>query len=119
MNALQPLPVKTPLFVTLNPQREPNPELRHAVFDYAHPIFDPAAMEARRMLWQLQGIGRTWFCGAHFGAGFHEDGLQSGLAVAEQLGRLRRPWRVAKESERIYTKPVYTGDIRVVETLGR
>ena len=67
----------------------------------------------------VPGQSRTWFCGAHFGAGFHEDGLQSGLAVAEQLGRLHRPWRVAKELERIYTKPVYTGDIRVVETLDR
>ena len=42
-----------------------------------------------------------WFCGAHFGAGFHEDGLQSGLAVAEQLGGVRRPWTVADESGRI------------------
>ena len=43
-----------------------------------------------------------WFCGAHFGAGFHEDGLQSGLAVAEAIGGVRRPWRVADESGRIY-----------------
>jgi predicted NAD/FAD-binding protein len=43
----------------------------------------------------------VWFCGAHFGAGFHEDGLQSGLAVAEQLGGVRRPWRVANPSGRI------------------
>jgi predicted NAD/FAD-binding protein len=49
----------------------------------------------------LQGNGNLWFCGAHFGAGFHEDGLQSGLAVAEQLGGVRRPWTVADESGRI------------------
>ena len=42
-----------------------------------------------------------WFCGAHFGAGFHEDGLQAGLAVAEALGGVRRPWQVAHESGRI------------------
>ena len=40
----------------------------------------------------------TWFCGAYFGAGFHEDGLQAGLAVAEALGGVRRPWTVAGES---------------------
>jgi uncharacterized protein len=47
-------------------------------------------------------VGGVWFCGAHFGAGFHEDGLQAGLAVAEQLGGVRRPWRVANESGRIH-----------------
>jgi uncharacterized protein len=49
----------------------------------------------------LQGRRNTWFCGAYFGAGFHEDGLQAGLAVAEQLGCVRRPWQVANESGRI------------------
>jgi hypothetical protein len=52
-------------------------------------------------LWSLQGQRNTWFCGAYFGAGFHEDGLQSALAVAEALGGVRRPWDVANESSRI------------------
>ncbi|MGZ9116933.1 MAG: NAD/FAD-binding protein, partial [Methylocystis sp.] len=47
----------------------------------------------------------TWFCGAYFGSGFHEDGLQSGLAVAEQLGGVRRPWTVENESGRIHVGP--------------
>jgi uncharacterized protein len=54
-----------------------------------------------RQLWSLQGRRNTWFCGAYFGAGFHEDGLQAGLAVAEALGGVRRPWRVTNESGRI------------------
>ncbi|MDH3580726.1 MAG: NAD/FAD-binding protein, partial [Hyphomicrobiales bacterium] len=41
------------------------------------------------------------FCGSYFGYGFHEDGAQSGLAVAEQLGQVRRPWQVPGESDRI------------------
>jgi predicted NAD/FAD-binding protein len=45
-------------------------------------------------LWSLQGERNTWFAGAYFGAGFHEDGLQAGLAVAEELGGVRRPWLV-------------------------
>jgi predicted NAD/FAD-binding protein len=69
--------------------------------EYEHPLFDAAAIRAQERLWSLQGARNTWFCGAHFGAGFHEDGLQAGLAVAEQLGGLRRPWRVAEESGRI------------------
>ena len=59
------------------------------------------ALNAQRRLWSLQGVNCTWFCGAYFGAGFHEDGLQAGLAVAEQLGGVRRPWNVANESGRI------------------
>ena len=57
---------------------------------------------AQRQLWRLQGPRRTWFCGAWFGSGFHEDGLQAGLAVAEALGGVRRPWTVAAESGRIH-----------------
>jgi hypothetical protein len=73
---------------------------------YAHPQLDAAAVAAQRRLWSLQGVRRTWFCGAWFGTGFHEDGLQSGLAVAEQLGDLSRPWRVANESGRIHVGAV-------------
>ena len=100
MNSLQRLPTRRNLFVTLNPERPPHGVLR--VESYDHPIFDAKAIRAQKDLWSLQGAGGVWFCGAHFGAGFHEDGLQSGLAVAEQLGGVRRPWRVAGESARIF-----------------
>ena len=99
MNSLQNIPHHTPLFVTLNPQR--SPRAAHHGETYEHPLFDSAAITAQRQLWSLQGRGNTWFCGAYFGAGFHEDGLQSGLAVAEALGSRRRPWRVENESGRI------------------
>ena len=59
-------------------------------------------MAAQHELWRLQGQRRTWFAGSYFAFGFHEDGLQAGLAVAEQLGGVRRPWRVADESGRIH-----------------
>ena len=101
MNRLQNLDTKTPVFVTLNPPRPPRAgTLLHSEV-YDHPIFDAQAMDAQRKLWLLQGDRHTWFCGAYFGAGFHEDGLQAGLAVAEQLGGLRRPWQVPNESGRI------------------
>ena len=101
MNRLQGLPNETPLFVTLNPAIEPRADLIYRRKIYEHPIFDVATLAAQDELWSLQGRRRTWFCGAYFGAGFHEDGLQAGLAVAEQLGGVRRPWRVANESGRI------------------
>jgi predicted NAD/FAD-binding protein len=100
MNALQHLATAQNLFVTLNPLVEPQQVLREEHYD--HPIFDAAAMGAQRRLWSLQGGNHTWFCGSYFGAGFHEDGLQSGLAVAETLGGVRRPWSVENESGRIY-----------------
>ena len=66
------------------------------------PQFDGAAMSAQKELWSLQGLDRIWYCGAYFGSGFHEDGLQSGLAVAEKLGGGRRPWTVQGESDRVF-----------------
>lgn len=101
MNRLQGLPDDQPFFVTLNPIDEPDPALVHRRDVYDHPVFDAKTGAAQAHLWSLQGRRATWFCGAYFGAGFHEDGLQAGLAVAEQLGGVRRPWRVAGESDRI------------------
>ena len=102
MNRLQGLRTAVPLFVSLNPPRPPDPTRVLLTEQYAHPQLDAASVAAQRRLWSLQGVHRTWFCGAWFGAGFHEDGLQSGLAVAEQLGGVRRPWQVADESGRIH-----------------
>lgn len=103
MNRLQTLPTSTNLFVTLNPDRSIHAKAIDAEFEYRHPVFDAAAMSAQRRLWSMQGKQRTWFCGSYFGYGFHEDGIQSGLAVAEELGGISRPWHVASASARIAT----------------
>ncbi len=105
MNRLQRLPDPEPLLVTLNPIREPRGPVLHEEV-YEHPVLDAAALTAQRLMWSLQGRRGVWFCGAYFGAGFHEDGLQAGLAVAEQLGAVRRPWAVPGESDRIVLAPV-------------
>jgi uncharacterized protein len=101
MNRLQGIAERSPRFVTLNPHRAPREDLVLARRMFHHPIFDPGAIAAQDELWALQGRRGTWFCGAYFGSGFHEDGLQAGLAVAEALGGVRRPWRVMDESSRI------------------
>ena len=101
MNQLQRLPRTHPLFVTLNPIHAPRADSLIRTEIYEHPVFDAAAIAAQPGLWSLQGRRNTWYCGAYFGAGFHEDGLQAGLAVAEALGGVRRPWRVKDESGRI------------------
>ncbi len=102
MNKLQNIQSNEQIFLTLNPRNEPRPETVLYETDYDHPLFDAAAIHAQERLWSLQGVRNTWFCGAHFGSGFHEDALQAGLAVAEQLGGVRRPWIVQNESGRIH-----------------
>lgn len=108
MNRLQPLGAAPDTFVTLNPCRALREDLVIRREIYEHPIFDMATDRAQKEIWSLQGRRRTWFCGAHFGSGFHEDGLQAGLAVAEDLGGLRRPWQVEQESARIVRHAVPT-----------
>ncbi|MFA5955536.1 NAD(P)/FAD-dependent oxidoreductase [Hyphomicrobium sp.] len=100
MNRLQNLGTTRQLFLTLNPRVAPRDILYET--DYEHPLFDSSAIAAQKRLWSLQGRRRVWFCGSYFGYGFHEDGLQAGLAVAEHIDPYcRRPWSVANESGRI------------------
>ena len=92
INKLQPLPFKTPVVVTLNPAREPDPAKVIAEFDYAHPIFDGPAIEAQQRLASVQGDNGIWLAGAWGSYGFHEDGLKSALRVVNGLG-VRAPWQ--------------------------
>ena len=85
LNRLQPLPFEVPVLVSLNPITAPRADTVHAEIDYAHPVFDAAAVAAQRRLPELQGRRHTWFCGAWAGHGFHEDGLVSGQAVCARL----------------------------------
>lgn len=98
MNNLQAIPHERPYFVTLNPLMPPRLETILAQFDYQHPVFDRAALAAQQRIGQIQGARGLWFCGAYSGFGFHEDGLASGLAVAEHLGGVKRPWTVQEMS---------------------
>jgi len=102
MNQLQSLDANSEVFVTLNPVHAPRPGKIYQEFNYTHPFFDQTALASQRKLWQLQGRNRTWFCGSYFGYGFHEDALQSGLAVGEQLGGVKRPWSLADANGRIH-----------------
>lgn len=85
INMLQPLPFKTPIIVSLNPITEPDAASVLGRYDYAHPVFDAAAIAAQQALPGIQGHNNTWFAGAWTGYGFHEDGLKSGLSVAQAI----------------------------------
>lgn len=96
MNILQPFIGEEELFVTLNPDKEPQDVL--AKIDYAHPCYTEAAIKAQTRLHSIEGAQNTWFCGAWCGYGFHEDGLTSGLSVAEMISSTSRPWVVTEKS---------------------
>jgi uncharacterized protein len=85
MNRLQDLPVSSPVLVTLNPTRMPQSDLIIREMQYAHPVFDEPATAAQQQLSQHQGEGGIWLAGAWTRFGFHEDGFQSGQAVAQSL----------------------------------
>jgi predicted NAD/FAD-binding protein len=89
MNKLQSLEHPEPLCVTLNHSRavDPSKVLRRML--YHHPHFDLAAVAAQRRWAEVNGVRRTWFCGAYWRYGFHEDGVVSGLRVVEALGARR------------------------------
>ena len=85
INQLQPVPFAQPVVVSLNPVRDIAPEHVIGSYEYAHPLFYMSVICAQYQVGKQQGQKHTWFCGAWTGYGFHEDGLKSGLAVAEQL----------------------------------
>ncbi|MDG1438826.1 MAG: hypothetical protein P8P98_07585, partial [Emcibacteraceae bacterium] len=111
MNKLQPLKTDTPLFVTLNPHLDLDENLVHYRKEYEHPIFDLATLDAQKKLLNIMGHRNIWYAGAHFGYGFHEDGLQSGLFAAEKMGEQKRPWNITEMNSRIIALGEHTLEI--------
>jgi len=91
MNRLQSLETEAPLIVTLNPGHAIDPALVHDRYNFEHPIFDTAAIQAQEAMDNIQGTDRLWYCGAYHRYGFHEDGFASGVGVAQKLGATL-PW---------------------------
>ena len=73
------------LLVTLNRDDAIDPGTVLRSFDYAHPVYDVPAIRAQARREELNGRNRTWFAGAYWGFGFHEDGVQSARAVCRRL----------------------------------
>lgn len=85
MNRLQSIPMDDPLFVTLNPTRDISPELIYDRVEFAHPVFDKAALRAQTQIRAMQGQNRTWFAGAYNRHGFHEDGIASAMRIVRMM----------------------------------
>lgn len=86
MNILQGLDVETPLIVSLNRSAEIDPGKVLVRRDYHHPVYTRESVLAQKRKSEIQGANRTWFAGAYWGWGFHEDGIRSGVEVAKALG---------------------------------
>jgi predicted NAD/FAD-binding protein len=89
MNLLQGIDSAAPLIVTLNPTRPLDPTKVLRSLHYAHPVYTHASVAARARKSEIQGARRTWFAGAYWGWGFHEDGMRS---AAEVAAALEAPW---------------------------
>jgi len=85
MNLLQGLESREPFVVTLNRSDAIDPGKILRRLRYAHPLYTPASVAARARQDEIQGMRRTWFAGAYWGWGFHEDGIRSGEEMAQAL----------------------------------
>ncbi|WP_278923378.1 MULTISPECIES: NAD(P)/FAD-dependent oxidoreductase [Pseudophaeobacter] len=85
MNKLQGIPEQDPLFVTLNPANSIQNSKIYDRVEFAHPVFNRAALQAQKTLRHIQGQNRTWFAGAYNRHGFHEDGIASAMRIVQQM----------------------------------
>ncbi|BFM06275.1 NAD(P)/FAD-dependent oxidoreductase [Halioxenophilus aromaticivorans] len=85
MNLLQGLVSDTTYCVTLNHTAAIDPDKILRTFQYAHPRFTREAVAAQQRWPEINGVNNTWFCGAWWANGFHEDGVVSGERVASAL----------------------------------
>ena len=92
MNSLQPIPMDDPHFVTLNTKRTIREELIYDQVTLRHPVYDLAALAAQEKVRAMNGANNTWFTGAWLRHGFHEDGLDSAVNVANAI--LRTPTQI-------------------------
>ena len=87
MNMLQSIEAPETFCVTLNSEQEIDPGKVLYTAEYAHPVFNTESVEAQRKHGEISGVNRTHYCGAYWGNGFHEDGVNSALAVCKYFGK--------------------------------
>jgi len=85
MNILQSINAPMPLIVTLNRSADIDPNKIIATMKYKHPVYTSTSIHAQNRRVAINGLRRTWFCGAYWRYGFHEDGLRSAVSVAKAL----------------------------------
>jgi predicted NAD/FAD-binding protein len=87
MNILQTLTAPEVFMVTLNRGGDIDPRKVLGEYSYEHPVYTPAAVAAQRRRAEISGLNRTYYCGAYWRYGFHEDGVVSALWALEDFIR--------------------------------
>jgi predicted NAD/FAD-binding protein len=90
MNILQSLQAPVQFMVSLNRADQIDPAQVLGTFTYHHPVFTAAAVAAQQRRHEIDGVRRTYYCGAYWGYGFHEDGVKSALTSLEEFARRQR-----------------------------
>ena len=88
MNILQGIESDTVFCVSLNQADEIDQSKVLGVYNYSHPVFTAEGIDAQARRGEISGENNTWYCGAYWGNGFHEDGVSSALHVVESLNAL-------------------------------
>ncbi len=95
MNLLQSIDAPVQFLVTLNRTAAIDPEKVIARIPYAHPVYTRAGVDAQRRQNEISGVNRTFYAGAYWGFGFHEDGLRSGYEAAAAVRASDARWSSA------------------------
>ena len=85
MNILQGISAPETFCVTLNDSSSINTSKILGKFEYQHPVFSFDACLAQKHWASINGVSNTWYCGAYWGNGFHEDGVNSALKIVKAL----------------------------------
>jgi len=88
MNVLQNLNASTKFLVTLNRDQDIDPSTVLGRYTYHHPVYTPQAVQAQQRYTELNGQNRSFYCGAYWGYGFHEDGVVSAMRMLDQFSTL-------------------------------
>jgi predicted NAD/FAD-binding protein len=88
MNILQGLEAPVQFMVSLNRSADVDPRAVLGSFLYHHPVYTRDAVAAQKRRHEINGVQRTYFCGAYWSYGFHEDGVKSALSCLEEFNRL-------------------------------
>jgi predicted NAD/FAD-binding protein len=109
MNVLQNLHAPEKFLVTLNRNQDIDPTKVLGSYVYHHPVYTPGAVAAQQRYAEINGVNRTFYCGAYWGNGFHEDGVVSALRVVQAfnatVGAVRKPPAYADSTGRFTNRP--------------
>lgn len=103
LSRLQQVNLPSPILLTLNHSDQIDPAKVVKRFNYSHPAYGCSSIDAQNRHAEISGRRRTHFCGAYWGYGFHEDGVNSALAVAKHFGIGLEACTVASTKEKLRT----------------